>query len=211
MVDPQPRLSAHRRETRTEIRPGVLLERRIARRTDGAGRRTAPRHWASQRALDLAPVGDFAFYDQVLDMSFTLGNLPERVQDFHGDALDNYFRVARGRSARAQDHAGCCGGVAAGEMTKWFDTNYHYIVPEFTAHTSSSSTVAPAGATGRSAGAGRGQAGDHRPGHVSVARQGQGRFRQAGAAAAPAAGLCALLDTLPRRAWNGCRSTSRSW
>ncbi|MBN3811024.1 5-methyltetrahydropteroyltriglutamate--homocysteine S-methyltransferase [Paraburkholderia sp. Ac-20347] len=94
------------------------------------------RHWAHQRALDLAPVGDFAFYDQVLDMSFTLGNLPERVQGFHGDALDNYFRVARGRSAAgAQEHAGCCGGVAAGEMTKWFDTNYHYIVPEFTAQT----------------------------------------------------------------------------
>ncbi len=94
------------------------------------------RHWQDQSALDLAPVGDFAFYDQVLDMSFTLGNLPERVQGFHGDALDNYFRVARGRSANAADEeAQCCGGVAAGEMTKWFDTNYHYIVPEFTAAT----------------------------------------------------------------------------
>ena len=94
------------------------------------------RHWASQQGLDLVPVGDFAFYDQVLDMSFTLGNLPERVQDFHGDPLDNYFRVARGRSAQGMEaHALCCGGVAAGEMTKWFDTNYHYIVPEFTATT----------------------------------------------------------------------------
>lgn len=94
------------------------------------------RHWAEQAALDFAPVGDFAFYDQVLDMSFTLGNLPGRVRDFHGDALDNYFRVARGRSAPAADEqAGCRGGVAAGEMTKWFDTNYHYIVPEFTATT----------------------------------------------------------------------------
>jgi 5-methyltetrahydropteroyltriglutamate--homocysteine methyltransferase len=94
------------------------------------------RHWQDQAALDLAPVGDFAFYDQVLDMSFTLGNLPERVQGFHGDALDNAFRVARGRSAQsAEAHAGCCGGVAAGEMTKWFDTNYHYIVPEFSAAT----------------------------------------------------------------------------
>jgi len=93
-------------------------------------------NWASQQDLDLAPVGDFAFYDQVLDMSFTLGNLPARVQGFHGDALDNYFRVARGRSAESADaHAACCGGVAAGEMTKWFDTNYHYIVPEFTAGT----------------------------------------------------------------------------
>jgi 5-methyltetrahydropteroyltriglutamate--homocysteine methyltransferase len=93
-------------------------------------------HWAQQSGLDLTPVGDFAFYDQVLDLSFTLGNLPERVRDFHGDALDNYFRVARGRSAPgAEDRAACCGGVAAGEMTKWFDTNYHYIVPEFDAQT----------------------------------------------------------------------------
>ncbi|WP_069706725.1 5-methyltetrahydropteroyltriglutamate--homocysteine S-methyltransferase [Burkholderia seminalis] len=94
------------------------------------------RHWHDQRDLDLAPIGDFSFYDQVLDMSFTLGNLPKRVQDFHGDALDNAFRVARGRSAQsAEEHAACCGGVAAGEMTKWFDTNYHYIVPEFHADT----------------------------------------------------------------------------
>lgn len=94
------------------------------------------RHWQEQNGLDLVPVGDFSFYDQVLDMSFTLGNLPERVRDFHGDPLDNYFRVARGRSAQsAEQHAQCCGGVAAGEMTKWFDTNYHYIVPEFTADT----------------------------------------------------------------------------
>ena len=94
------------------------------------------RHWAQQAGLDLVPVGDFSFYDQVLDMSFTLGNLPERVRDFRGDELDNYFRVARGRSAQsAEEHASCCGGVAAGEMTKWFDTNYHYIVPEFTQDT----------------------------------------------------------------------------
>jgi 5-methyltetrahydropteroyltriglutamate--homocysteine methyltransferase len=93
-------------------------------------------HWQDQSTLDLVPAGDFSFYDQVLDMSFTLGNLPERVRGFHGDALDNYFRVARGRSAEsAEAHAQCCGGVAAGEMTKWFDTNYHYIVPEFTAAT----------------------------------------------------------------------------
>ncbi|MFV3131601.1 5-methyltetrahydropteroyltriglutamate--homocysteine S-methyltransferase [Niveispirillum sp. KHB5.9] len=100
----------------------------------GAALRT--RHWHDQAAFDLVPVGDFAFYDQILDMSFTLGNLPERVRNFHGDKLDNYFRVARGRSAKGtDDHAACCGGVAAGEMTKWFDTNYHYIVPEFDADT----------------------------------------------------------------------------
>ena len=100
----------------------------------GAGLRQ--RHWEQQAGLDRVPVGDFAFYDQVLDMSFMLGNLPERVRGFHGDPLDNYFRVARGRSAQgAEDHGACCGGVAAGEMTKWFDTNYHYIVPEFEAAT----------------------------------------------------------------------------
>ena len=100
------------------------------------GAQLRQRHWINQTALDLAPVGDFSFYDQVLDMSFALGNLPERVRGFHGDPLDNYFRVARGRSAHTSDHAECCGGgVAAGEMTKWFDTNYHYIVPEFTAET----------------------------------------------------------------------------
>lgn len=100
------------------------------------GAQLRQRHWATQQGLDLVPVGDFSFYDQVLDMSFTLGNLPERVQSFHGDPLDNYFRVARGRSAQQmQDHATCCDAVTAGEMTKWFDTNYHYIVPEFTATT----------------------------------------------------------------------------
>ena len=73
----------------------------------------------------------------MLDMSFTLGNLPERAQGFRGDALDNYFRVARGRSAQSiEAHAGCCDeGIAAGEMSKWFDTNYHYIVPEFSSAT----------------------------------------------------------------------------
>jgi len=100
------------------------------------GAQLRQRHWQDQSGLDRIPVGDFAFYDQVLDMSFTLGHLPERARGFHGDPLDNYFRVARGRSAQgAEEHAGCCGGIAAGEMTKWFDTNYHYIVPEFTATT----------------------------------------------------------------------------
>ncbi|MHB1098004.1 MAG: 5-methyltetrahydropteroyltriglutamate--homocysteine S-methyltransferase [Burkholderiales bacterium] len=101
------------------------------------GAQLRQRHWQNQsHHLDLVPVGDFAFYDQVLDMSFTLGNLPERARGFHGDLLDNYFRVARGRSAwEADEHAGCCDGISAGEMTKWFDTNYHYIVPEFTANT----------------------------------------------------------------------------
>ncbi|MBC3877172.1 5-methyltetrahydropteroyltriglutamate--homocysteine S-methyltransferase [Undibacterium sp. FT79W] len=89
------------------------------------------RHWQSQSQLDFVPVGDFSFYDQVLDMSFLLGNIPARVRQHEGNTLDNYFRVARGRAA--QDTA--CHCVHAGEMTKWFDTNYHYIVPEFDAET----------------------------------------------------------------------------
>ena len=91
-------------------------------------------HWRRQSGLDLVPIGDFSFYDQMLDMSFTLGNLPERARGFAGDSLDAYFRVARGRSAPGTG-GGDDAGIAAGEMTKWFDTNYHYIVPEFDAGT----------------------------------------------------------------------------
>lgn len=97
-----------------------------------AGAQLRQQHWANQAKLDWSPVGDFAFYDQVLDMSFTLGNLPERVRNLDGDSLDNYFRIARGRSAT---DGACSCGVQAGEMTKWFDTNYHYIVPELSAST----------------------------------------------------------------------------
>ena len=89
------------------------------------------RHWQQQAGLDFAPVGEFSLYDQVLDMSVTLGNLPARVADKEGSELDAYFRAARGRGA---NDSPCC-ATAAGEMTKWFDTNYHYIVPEFTADT----------------------------------------------------------------------------
>lgn len=100
------------------------------------GRELRERHWSQQALLDWVPVGDFSFYDQVLDMSFTLGNLPERVRAYKGEELDNYFRVARGRSGDHSHEQECCHAVSAGEMTKWFDTNYHYIVPEFEATSS---------------------------------------------------------------------------
>ncbi|MEH6433674.1 5-methyltetrahydropteroyltriglutamate--homocysteine S-methyltransferase [Massilia sp. DD77] len=96
------------------------------------------RHWQQQARLSLAPVGDFSLYDQVLDMSFTLGNVPRRAHAHDGEPLDAYFRIARGRSGgqdRGQDRDHDCGCMQAGEMTKWFDTNYHYIVPEFSAAT----------------------------------------------------------------------------
>jgi len=94
-------------------------------------------NWQHQSGLDFVPVGDFSFYDQVLDTSFMLGNVPSRVRDLglneKEDELDNYFRVARGRSGVDESSCSC---VSAGEMTKWFDTNYHYIVPEFDKNTS---------------------------------------------------------------------------
>ena len=89
------------------------------------------RNWQDQQSLTLAPIGDFSLYDQVLDMSTTLGNLPDRAGNADENELNRYFRIARGRSTADGD---CC-GVHAGEMTKWFDTNYHYIVPEFNAST----------------------------------------------------------------------------
>ncbi|MBI1891991.1 MAG: 5-methyltetrahydropteroyltriglutamate--homocysteine S-methyltransferase [Burkholderiales bacterium] len=95
------------------------------------GARLRRQHWEHQTGLDFVPVGDFSYYDHILDMSFLLGNVPDRVRNISGTTLDNYFRVARGRSTV---QSSCC-SVHAGEMTKWFDTNYHYIVPEFTADT----------------------------------------------------------------------------
>lgn len=88
-------------------------------------------HWQQQSTCDWLPVGDFSLYDQVLDMSFLLGNIPERVSNCGGSELDQYFRVARGRSV----HDDKCHQVHAGEMTKWLDTNYHFIVPELTRET----------------------------------------------------------------------------
>ncbi|QOJ21713.1 MAG: 5-methyltetrahydropteroyltriglutamate--homocysteine S-methyltransferase [Gammaproteobacteria bacterium] len=89
-------------------------------------------HWQDQAQLDWIPAGDFSLYDHVLDTSFMLGNIPARVSALAGSEIDNYFRVARGRSAADRSACSC---VHAGEMTKWFDTNYHYIVPEFDANT----------------------------------------------------------------------------
>ncbi len=91
------------------------------------GRELRARHWQLQQAagLDLIPVGDFSWYDHILDMSAMLGAVPERFQ-WNGEQvdLDSYFRMARGRAPSGEPAAAC-------EMTKWFDTNYHYIVPEF--------------------------------------------------------------------------------
>jgi 5-methyltetrahydropteroyltriglutamate--homocysteine methyltransferase len=95
-------------------------------------------HWLQQKeaGVDLIPSNDFSFYDQVLDTSALVGAVPPRV-GWKGKRVDlpAYFAMARGQAGEKNDHAADCpcgaDGVHAMEMTKWFDTNYHYIVPEF--------------------------------------------------------------------------------
>jgi 5-methyltetrahydropteroyltriglutamate--homocysteine methyltransferase len=94
-----------------------------------AGSAIRKENWQLQaeNGIDLIPSNDFSLYDQVLDLTLTLGAIPERYQEFSrtNNSLDLYFAMARGAQKNGQD-------VVAMEMTKWFDTNYHYIVPEFT-------------------------------------------------------------------------------
>lgn len=92
------------------------------------GRELRARHWEQQQqaGVDLLPVGDFAWYDHVLTTSLLLGNVPARHQNQDGSVdLDTLFRIGRGRAPTGEP-------AAAAEMTKWFNTNYHYMVPEFT-------------------------------------------------------------------------------
>ena len=84
-------------------------------------------NWAAQKAAgaDLLPVGDFSFYDHVLDLLCALGGIPKRFGfDAANLSLPEYFQLARGNATQF-----------AMEMTKWFDTNYHFIVPEWSADT----------------------------------------------------------------------------
>jgi len=95
------------------------------------------RHWQLQRdvGLDRIPANDFSFYDRMLDTCALVGAVPPRYGWSGGGGgvgggwgggdvdLDTYFAMARGSQGKGRD-------VTAMEMTKWFDTNYHYIVPE---------------------------------------------------------------------------------
>lgn len=107
----------------------------------GMGLRAA--NWARQKKLGVSviPSNDFSFYDQVLDTSVMVGAIPEVYRWGGGPVpLETYFAMARGAQGNAQEAS--CGhahhghdaahGVPAQEMTKWFDTNYHYMVPELT-------------------------------------------------------------------------------
>ncbi|WP_175633046.1 5-methyltetrahydropteroyltriglutamate--homocysteine S-methyltransferase [Pedobacter ghigonis] len=94
------------------------------------GRNIADQNWKLQQdaGIDLIPSNDFSYYDQILDMSLTVGAIPKRynqvVLQKTNNELDLYFAMARGYQKDGLD-------ITAMEMTKWFDTNYHYIVPEF--------------------------------------------------------------------------------
>ncbi|RNI22140.1 5-methyltetrahydropteroyltriglutamate--homocysteine S-methyltransferase [Flexivirga caeni] len=73
----------------------------------------------ADNGIDEVPTGDFSYYDHVLDAATMVGAIPQRYRDAAETDLDVYFAMARGNDA-----------VAPLEMTKWFDTNYHYLVPE---------------------------------------------------------------------------------
>ncbi|MBE8182239.1 MAG: 5-methyltetrahydropteroyltriglutamate--homocysteine S-methyltransferase, partial [Candidatus Portiera sp.] len=84
-------------------------------------------NWLTQKdaGLDYVTVGDFAWYDHILDLSVMLSVIPSRfTTDNEAVDLDTMFRMARGRAPQGKDAPAC-------EMTKWFNTNYHYLVPEF--------------------------------------------------------------------------------
>lgn len=95
-----------------------------------AGRTICSQNWNLQKeaGIDLIPCNDFSYYDQVLDMSLVVGAIPARYHEValkkNNSELDLYFAMARGYQKDGLD-------ITAMEMTKWFDTNYHYIVPEF--------------------------------------------------------------------------------
>ncbi|WES98492.1 5-methyltetrahydropteroyltriglutamate--homocysteine S-methyltransferase [Chryseobacterium arthrosphaerae] len=103
----------------------IVLEELLA-----AGRMICNHNWNIQKeaGIDLIPCNDFSYYDQVLDMSLIVGAVPSRyhkvVLKKNNTELDLYFAMARGYQKDGLD-------ITAMEMTKWFDTNYHYIVPEF--------------------------------------------------------------------------------
>lgn len=94
------------------------------------GKNIRHENWQLQKkaGIDLIPSNDFSFYDHVLDHSLSFGAIPKRYNEVilkkGNSELDLYFAMARGYQKDGLD-------VVAMEMTKWFDTNYHYIVPEF--------------------------------------------------------------------------------
>ena len=87
----------------------------------GTARSLRAANWERARGagIDVIPSGDFSLYDHVLDTAWAVGAIPERFGGPDADGLDAYFAMARGTA-----------GAHPLEMTKWFDTNYHHLVPE---------------------------------------------------------------------------------
>src|SRR5437870_6286507 len=120
--------------------PPLGVARELKRATEGywggkvslqdllkTGAELRARHWRLQQeaGIDLIPSNDFSYYDRMLDTGALVGAVPKRYGWAGGPVdVNTYFAMARGVQSGGRD-------VTAMEMTKWFDTNYHYIVPEF--------------------------------------------------------------------------------
>lgn len=123
-----PRIGSHRelKKACEQYWSGKTTQRELLQ----VGKQIRLHNWQLQKSagIDLIPSNDFSFYDQVLDMSLTVGAIPsvynQIILDRENTELDLYFGMARGYQQKGLD-------ITAMEMTKWFDTNYHYIVPEF--------------------------------------------------------------------------------
>lgn len=115
---------------------GYWSGKRSAEELEAVAKDIRQRNWQLQKSagIDLIPSNDFSLYDHVLDTSCLVGAIPQRFDHSGGHVpLDTYFALARGRDAPDQI---CCSthgdvsGVVAQGLQKWFDTNYHYLVPE---------------------------------------------------------------------------------
>jgi 5-methyltetrahydropteroyltriglutamate--homocysteine methyltransferase len=123
-----PRMGVHR-ELKKALE-AFWLEKTDEKELLSVGQALRANHWVLQKQIGIGhiPSNDFSFYDHVLDTIAMVGAVPGRY-GWRGPQVDGktYFAMARGTAQK-----GTTSGVPAMEMTKWFDTNYHYIVPEFT-------------------------------------------------------------------------------
>jgi 5-methyltetrahydropteroyltriglutamate--homocysteine methyltransferase len=123
-----PRIGSHRelKKANEQYWAGKITHHQLVE----AGQRIRRNNWLTQQqaGISLIPCNDFSFYDQILDWSLTVDAIPERFRPLaekpETRELDLYFAMARGYQQGGLD-------LIALEMTKWFDTNYHYLVPEF--------------------------------------------------------------------------------
>lgn len=120
-----PRIGSHRelKKACENYWSGKISEEQLLK--EGASIRALNWYLQKEYKIDLIPSNDFSFYDQVLDLAMTLGVIPKRYAPLLNNKIELYFAMARGYQKNGHD-------IIAMEMTKWFDTNYHYIVPEFT-------------------------------------------------------------------------------